>query len=164
MAFNHNFWVGARWHRTPQNHWDKHSASLEAEKIHTAANNFKEDTSYQKTPFLCLVSAKRDVFFPLLSSLYPKPFFNWETTTLLECAGELQACDQHQPCCCLGQVSWACRQGILGLGAAPSHPSSSQLQLCPKHLAVLLLFSQGIWKQEGKGGSKLHEEPCGWWF
>ena len=51
VAFNHSLWVGAQWYHTPPKHWDSHSTSPEAEEIHTAADNFKEGASCQKTPF-----------------------------------------------------------------------------------------------------------------
>lgn len=67
VAFNHSLQVGAQWYNTPLKHWERHSASLEAEEIHTATDNFKEGASYQKTPFPWLVSAKRDIFLLLLN-------------------------------------------------------------------------------------------------
>lgn len=76
VAFNHSLRVGARWYNTLPKHWDRHSASLEAEEIHTAADNFSLNP--QET-IQC-------------------PFFNSETTTSLERADELTARDQHQPC------------------------------------------------------------------
>lgn len=80
VAFNHSLWVGAQWYNTPLKHWDRHSTSLEAKEIHTAANNFKDSTSYQKTPFPWLVSAKRDnIFLPLLN---PQEYIQCPFSTL----------------------------------------------------------------------------------
>lgn len=145
VAFYHSLWVGARWYNMPLKHWHRHSASLEAEEIHKAANNFKEGTSYEKAPFSWLVSAKKgDIPFSAQPSReYGMPFLISETTTQLERVDKLEARDQHQPYWWLRQVSWACRQGIAGAWYRSLHSTRTPI-LSTSYLHLAMHFSQGI--------------------
>lgn len=166
VAFNHSLRERAWWYNTPPKHWDRHSASLEAEEIHTAAANFKESASYQKTTFPWLVSAERDIFLPLLN---PQKNIQCPFSTL-KLPHHLNVLTSSKQVISTsladGRGRWAgsADRAMLRLGTAPSILNSSQLQVHCKHLAMLLPFPQCIWKQEEKGGSNLHKNPCGWLF
>lgn len=133
VAFYHSLWVGAQWYNTSLKHWHKHSASLEAEEIHKAANNFKEGTSYEKTPFSWLVSAKREIFLPLLNPQENMqcPFWSPKLPHHLNMLLSLKHVISTSHTDGWGRWARPADRALLRLGTTPSIPNSSQLWVHP---------------------------------